>query len=108
MARSPAPTLSLSASVYEDLREAFPDASWTFPKLPDMLLYATDIRRFGMLDALTTAIREFTNKWCASALRAAGRGRESRLRLDAISAACENERRSLSSFLCPLFPQPLC
>lgn len=31
-----------------------------------MLLCPTDIRRFGMLDALTTAIREFTNKWCAS------------------------------------------
>ena len=46
--------------------EAFPNASWSFPKLPDMLLYPTDIRRFGMLDALTTAIREFTNKWCAS------------------------------------------
>lgn len=47
------------------LQEAFPLASWTFPKFPDMLLYPTDIRRFGMLDALTTAPRETTNKWCA-------------------------------------------
>lgn len=51
--------------VYAALPQAFPGTSWTFPKLPDMLLYPTDIRRFGMLDALTTGIREFLNKWCA-------------------------------------------